>query len=122
MNRMRLAYLVSRYPAISHTFILREVLGLRNLGIDVEIASINGLDRAPGALTAEETAEASRTFYIKQAGAGGVLQALLPALVQRPGAWFSALWFAIRLGGTDLKRIEYDMWPRKLCGVQFVSH
>ncbi len=109
MNRMRLAYLVSRYPAISHTFILREVLELRKLGIDVEIASVNGLDRAPEALTAEEKAEAARTFYIKGAGAGGAFSALIPTLFLRPGAFFGALWFAIGLGGLDLKRIVYGM-------------
>ena len=36
-----LAYLVSRYPAVSHTFILREVLGLRRLGWTVHVASVN---------------------------------------------------------------------------------
>ena len=31
----KLAYVVSRYPAISHTFILREVLALRARGVEV---------------------------------------------------------------------------------------
>ena len=109
MSRLRLAYLVSRYPAISHTFILREVLELRKLGIDVEIASINGLDRAPEALTAEEKAEFSRTFYIKGAGAAGALHAHLPAVLLRPGSYFRALRFAIRLGDADLKRILFGI-------------
>ena len=29
MRMLRIAYLISRYPAISHTFILREVTALR---------------------------------------------------------------------------------------------
>ena len=38
----RLAYLVSRYPAISHTFILREVRQLRAQGFDIHVASVTG--------------------------------------------------------------------------------
>lgn len=41
---MRIAYLVSRYPAISHTFILREVLALRRLGAAIETFSIRRPD------------------------------------------------------------------------------
>ena len=29
---MHIGYVISRYPAVSHTFIQREVLGLRKLG------------------------------------------------------------------------------------------
>jgi colanic acid/amylovoran biosynthesis glycosyltransferase len=37
---MRVAYLTGRYPAISHTFILREVEALRQLGVEVETFSV----------------------------------------------------------------------------------
>ncbi len=37
---MRIAYLTTRYPSISHTFILREVAGLRSLGLEVETFSV----------------------------------------------------------------------------------
>jgi len=36
-----IAYLVSQYPATSHTFILREVIGLRKGGMQIATASIN---------------------------------------------------------------------------------
>jgi colanic acid/amylovoran biosynthesis glycosyltransferase len=32
---MRIAYLVGRYPSVTHTFILREIRALRRLGLDV---------------------------------------------------------------------------------------
>jgi colanic acid/amylovoran biosynthesis glycosyltransferase len=41
----RIGYLLSRYPAISHTFFLHEVIGLRARGVELETASINRLDR-----------------------------------------------------------------------------
>ena len=36
-----LAYLVSTYPTLSMTFVLREVLQLRELGFRIETASVN---------------------------------------------------------------------------------
>ena len=42
----RIAYLVSEYPAVSHTFILREVLELRALNWDIRVASINPSSRS----------------------------------------------------------------------------
>ena len=37
---MRVAYLIGRYPGITHTFILREVRALRRLGVEVQRYSI----------------------------------------------------------------------------------
>ena len=37
---LRIAYLTGEYPAVSHTFILREVLALRRLGVEVTTCSI----------------------------------------------------------------------------------
>ena len=37
---MRVAYLIGRYPGITHTFILREVRALRRLGVEVQCYSV----------------------------------------------------------------------------------
>ena len=37
---MKIAYLCSQYPAVSHTFVLREVNALRRLGADIDTFSI----------------------------------------------------------------------------------
>ena len=60
---------MSRYPAVSHTFFLQEVLGLRALGMEVVTASINVPDRAVDRLSEAERGEAAGTFYVK-GGAG----------------------------------------------------
>ncbi len=103
--RANLGYLISRYPSISHTFILREVAELRRLGFRINVASINGPDRGRDALTAEERAEAETTFYVKGAGAGGALRAHSAALLRHPISYLRGLYFAARLGGTDLRKI-----------------
>src|SRR5207248_1071607 len=62
-GRMRIAYLVGRYPAISHTFILREVQALRRLGVEVATVSIH---RTPPKelLSAVDREENARTFAV----------------------------------------------------------
>ena len=71
-----LAYLVSRYPAISHTFILREVARLRELGHVIHTASINPPDRPLAGMDPVERGEAEATYFVKADGARGALSAL----------------------------------------------
>lgn len=92
----RLAYLTSLYPAVSHTFIEREIAGLRALGFEVLTASI----RRPGAqhLTGpEEEAAAASSFYIVETGKrpAAALAALCAAL-KRPARLFRTLALAWR--------------------------
>ncbi|AXC10137.1 glycosyl transferase, group 1 [Acidisarcina polymorpha] len=102
--RGKLGYLISRYPAISHTFILREVLELRRLGYHIEVASINQPDQPRSGLTLEERAEADSTFYVKSSGARGALQAQASELAHNPLAYMRGFIFAAALGGTDPRR------------------
>jgi colanic acid/amylovoran biosynthesis glycosyltransferase len=110
MNHTRLAYLVSRYPTISHTFIMREVLSLRDQGFDILVASINPPDRPASELTAEERVEAENTFCVKRAGASKLLSACLITLLRNPLGWLQGLFFSIRLGGADLGKMLYGIF------------
>jgi colanic acid/amylovoran biosynthesis glycosyltransferase len=93
-----LAYLVSRYPAVSHTFILREVMGLRELGLRVEVASINAPDRSSEQMSPDERDEAKRTYGIKRHGLIGASTALLWLLLTRPLDLASTLLRALGMG------------------------
>ncbi len=101
---IRLGYLVSRYPAASHTFILREVLALRQQGFQVEVASINAPDRPFELLTAEEQNEATSTYCVKRQSVLQVLHALLNAVTRHPLRFFGALGFALRLARMDVSK------------------
>lgn len=59
----RIAYLAGEYPAVSHTFILREVAALRAQGLDVVTCSVRrtGPEHHRGAV---ERAEAAATFNL----------------------------------------------------------
>ena len=78
----RIAYLLSRYPAVSHTFFLQEVLGLRARGMHIETASINRPDRPIERLPPQEAAESRTTHYIKD---GRKLRALFTILATAMG-------------------------------------
>jgi glycosyltransferase involved in cell wall biosynthesis len=93
-----MAYLVSRYPAISHTFILREIQGLRALGHALFTASINPPDRAPETMEGYEKQEAENTFFVKAQGLFGALSALLYWCVRSPGKLVHTLCLGLRLG------------------------
>lgn len=93
-----MAYLVSCYPAVSHTFILREIQGLRALGHTIFTASINAPDRAPEAMEAYEKQEAQNTFFVKAQGALGALMALLYWCIRSPGRLWRTLGLGLGLG------------------------
>ena len=78
-----LAYLTSLYPAVSHTFIQREVLKLRQAGVQVETFTIR---RAPDEhlLSPVDRSEADRTESVLPVSAGQLIGAHLRALRRRP--------------------------------------
>jgi colanic acid/amylovoran biosynthesis glycosyltransferase len=103
-GQLRLAYLISKYPAVSHTFILREILALRERGIVIEVASVN----APpprNEMTRVEQVEADQTFYIKAAGAGGALGAMAWMLGRHPAGLLRSFGTALGLGRRNLSNL-----------------
>ncbi len=101
----KLAYLISQYPAVSHTFILREIVELRRIGFTIRPASINAPDRPENQLTAVERDEAQGTWCIKCQGFMGALSALFGTAVDQPKGLMRGVVAALRLGGLDLKKI-----------------
>jgi len=93
----KLAYLVSAYPAISHTFILREIRRLRELGHTIVTVSINPPDRASAAMDSYEREEAARTYCLKADGVSGALGALGYWLRTAPGPLLRMLRFSFRI-------------------------
>jgi glycosyltransferase involved in cell wall biosynthesis len=109
-ERLSIGYLLSRYPAISHTFFLKEVLGLRERGIAIHVASINPPDRARQDLPAVEAAEAAQTFYVKSSGAARLATQVLSIALRNPAVALRGLRAAMALGGWDLKARAYALF------------
>ena len=103
------AYLTSTYPTLSMTFVLREVLALRELGFRVETASINMPDRRADELTQAEADEAKRTYYVKQHGLSGATVAKLQTVFGNFGGYWRGVALAFRLAGLDLRRLYLNL-------------
>jgi glycosyltransferase involved in cell wall biosynthesis len=98
----RMGYLLSQYPAISHTFFLQEVLGLRARGMQLETASINRPDRPSGELPPAEAAEARRTHYIKDRKLKRAVRRVLEVVFNHPGVAGRGLMAIFRMKGLSL--------------------
>jgi len=61
---MKLAYLLSEYPTLGHTYLLREVRELRALGWDIQTVSIRKPDCRSSALSEVENEEWAATWYV----------------------------------------------------------
>lgn len=87
---MKVGYLVSQYPAASHTFIRREVEFLRQSGVLIETFSIRPPSSAE-LISARDQQESFRTYYLLPPKPIKLLKAHLFALCTRPGAYVGAL-------------------------------
>jgi colanic acid/amylovoran biosynthesis glycosyltransferase len=88
----KLAYLVSRFPKISETFILYEIIELRKLGFEIDIFP---LVREREAVQHPEVASlTSRTHYHSVLSAPVILAQLF-WITRRPIRYFGALWNVI---------------------------
>ncbi len=93
---MRIAYLINQYPAVSHTFIRREILALERQGFEVTRISIRGWDRE--LVDEEDYIERSRTRYVLRESAFALLCALTRMVLTRPMHFMRALKLSWRMG------------------------
>lgn len=93
----RVAYLTGQYPEVSHTFIQREIVALRALGLDVVPCAVrrSSADKVVGA---DQHEEAARTFCILDRARNPLrlLGAHLEMAVHAPRRWLGALALAWR--------------------------
>ncbi len=101
-NAVAVCYVISEYPIVSHTFIEREVAGLRRSGVRVETVA---MAPAPSheILTAASTAAAATTYYIRPVGMLDFLRNIVMPLVLHPIAAFGALVSALRSSPPGLR-------------------
>jgi colanic acid/amylovoran biosynthesis glycosyltransferase len=99
---IKIAYLLSQYPAVNHVFMLREVRLLRHLGFEIHVASIRGPDRDVAVMTDAEREETRSTFYVKGAGPFRIIAAHLQTLLSRPVSYLRGLFGAAGNGPSGL--------------------
>jgi glycosyltransferase involved in cell wall biosynthesis len=117
---LSVAFLLSQYPAVSHTFLLQEVLGLRARGFRIETASINRPDRPLHRLPAQEAAEAGATHYIKDGNPARALWFAFVTALLNPAVVFRALTAILRLPNLTLR--QRSRWFFYLIEALLVGH
>ena len=107
-DTVRIAYLVSRYPATNHTFILREIVALRSLGFDIQVIAIRGADRPDEKMTAVERSERQRTFLVLPFGMH-FLRAQTVTALRNPGGYGAGLLLAIKLSRYNIRSLFFHL-------------
>jgi colanic acid/amylovoran biosynthesis glycosyltransferase len=108
---MKLGYLVSQYPALSHTFVLREVLALRHQDVDVHVVSVRKCDRPLTELSVDEAEEAKLTFSVMGAGYLHAITANVRILCRHPLGYLRGLVYAWALSrGTPKLIVMYTFY------------
>lgn len=96
MSNIKVAYLTSQYPKVSHSFIRREILALEANSIEVSRISVRGWgDELVDPVDIQERA---KTQYVLRNGIVGLLVATLKVFLCSPVSFFKTLGLAVRLG------------------------
>jgi glycosyltransferase involved in cell wall biosynthesis len=99
---MRIAYLIGHYPAITHTFILREIEQLRRLGFEIETFSVWRANEQD-LLTPVDRAEDDRTYALLPPRPVDYLRAHLHRALRAPGAYVRTFARALGLSAQGMR-------------------
>lgn len=97
---IRIAYIVTRFPKLSETFVYREVLELRKQGAEVECFSIH--QPLPESLPPEAEALKHETTYLWPPRMVQFLFGILKLIATRPGKFFKLLHFFLQQAPANL--------------------
>jgi glycosyltransferase involved in cell wall biosynthesis len=99
-------YVVSEYPATSHSFIRREVSALRELGLSITTISLR---RARNLLSAADKLEDAKTIAIRPARLSTLVGSHLTAVRHSPAAYLKTMAFALRRGGASPRSLLWQL-------------
>jgi colanic acid/amylovoran biosynthesis glycosyltransferase len=99
---VRLAYLCNLYPAVSHSFVRREIEAVERTGHEVHRFSMR--PARPDVRDEADLREAGRTEVVLDQGAISIFSAAVTLLFSRPIRTFQALSAACRLSGPGLQQ------------------
>lgn len=106
---MQIGYLTGLYPRATDTFIQREVMGLRKIGLDVQTFSI----RRPGnehIVGPEQTQERKQTYYLLPVNPGRLLFPHLQILICSPRRYISSLMLALKTSQPGIRGFLYQVF------------
>src|ERR1700730_1043425 len=92
---MHIAYLINRYPKISHSFIRREIQALERRGINVMRIALRGWNDQ--LVDADDARERESTRYVLQAGALPLMLAFVRLTLRHPLRTLRALALELKM-------------------------
>jgi len=107
-RRVRLAYIATGYPYVSHTFIQNEVAALRELGLEIETFAIRRAPDSECRTEADMDARAT-TYALRPPRPWHYLRAHFAALLGRPGPYRRALLRALRFGSGSTRDLAHHL-------------
>jgi len=108
IGSVRIGYLVNQYPAVSHSFIRREVLQLEQLGIPVVRFALKGWDNQ--LVDEEDMRERAKTEYVQQLGIARLLACTLSAITRMPVRVARASKLALRMAKQSQRRLGVHLF------------
>jgi glycosyltransferase involved in cell wall biosynthesis len=113
---MRIAYLINEYPAVSHSFIRREILALERLGFDVMRIALRGWNSVLA--DAGDLREREHTRYVLLQGPFALSIAVVRMLLTRPVALLRALALTWRMSrGADRPLPLHLIYLAEACSI-----
>lgn len=104
---MRVAYLVNHYPAVSHTFIRREIQALEETGVSVERFALRGWDSE--LVDPEDRAELDKTRHTLRGGAVPLLLGALGFAIRQPRNFIRGMTLAFRMSKNAVRPWPYHL-------------
>jgi len=115
---MRIAYLINQYPAVSHSFIRREIQALERRGFEIMRVAIRGWNAE--LVDEADRAERERTRYALSGGASQLLIAGMKMLLTRPVRLLRALGMACRTSrNSGRPLIVHLAYVAEACRIEF---
>ena len=113
----RIAYLINQYPAVSQTFIRREIHALERQGFAVDRIALRGWDVM--LVDERDREELARTRFVLKAGAPALAMAIVRNAISRPLRLLSALMLALRTAkGSDRPRLIHLVYFAEACQIR----
>jgi glycosyltransferase involved in cell wall biosynthesis len=106
---MRIAYLVSQYPAASHTFIRREVEALRARGVEIDTFSINRPSKGEREKGPDRVAFET-TYYVLPPTLFRLISVHARAISTRPLSYLRTLGLALRHRVPGVKALVWSLF------------
>ena len=91
----RIAYFINQYPAVTHTFIRREIRAMEALGVSVARYALRA---GPNLVDDEDKAEAQRTRFVLKSRLAKISRCCVAALLTQPLAVAAVVRRALQMG------------------------